>query len=1076
MVSENNRYFNPQNGVVSRIHETFPQELLAIPQWVVWRYEQRDKNKKPTKVPYNLHTGAKGDSTNPATWGTFEQACAAASKFDGIGFVPTEDDSYVGVDIDGCIVDETLLDEAQRLVDQLDSYTEISPSGAGLRVWLRGVKPDPRCKKTNVFGAGFDVEIYEKARFFTVTGNHLDGTPTVINKRQKALTDLCNELFQQPTKKPSEPRKQPVSANIPQDDQALLDRMFAAANGADVRSLWHGDTTAYGDDASAADLALCNHLAFWTGCDTERMDRMFRESGLMRDKWDRNARSGETYGQGTVSRAISNTGDTYSPGNKATSAEDPSAQETNTMTGVVINYVVTLEDVLTAITAIVDDESMTPSDRKAHIVTDLGADIGNLDRSAHTIVIDALADADGERCGFTKTDAKQFIAGCVADAKKRAKVEKQQRAERARANLLNVRAAKGKTSIDVGNRQLSDIANDALMALQADNTGDPNTFVRGGTLVRINQDERCHYAIQEFGNRSLLSKLAAVADWETVKLDSNGDPQTQAVFPPADAVNAILGAGEWPEFPALGGIITSPIFSRDGVLHDKQGYDRRTKLYHAASVNVGDNTPTPRRIAWAKDLLLNELLGDFAFKDESSKAHAVAYLLLPFVREMIDGATPVHVVDSPSPGTGKGLLLNACAYLALGHDASTMAAARDDEEWRKRLTTSLMRGATHLIIDNVNHTLDSGVLASAFTQPVWEDRTLGSNRDVRIPIRTIWGVTANNIEMSQELTRRAVWIRMDANSEKPWLRSAFKHPNLMQWVRVHRDELVTAAVTLIQAWIEAGQPQFQGRAKGSYESWAGVIGGILQTVGILDFLNNEDELYERVTSKTDMLADFVKAWWEKFGTEATSAYELFKLASFADSDAENQLNEWHNLLGEMLTSTKQRGRQTQLGKILAENQDKVVAGFKVQFAHAANGVKFWMLETAHVEPHVEPVEPLTNMRNEVLHSNDSALPPVDGVKNDRHAEPVELVEPFNDLRAWEIKNFSHVNNNGKKKNNFYIESGGRQKGSTGSTNGQKSLKHRCERHVEPQPRGSTEVLHKSGEVLPGSTETEVQTW
>ena len=692
----------------------------------------------------------------------------------------------------------------------------------------------------------------------------------------------------------------------------------------------------------------------------------------------------------------------------------------------------TVDDVLEAITDIAGDQDSTPGERKRKIVNDLGLAIGEVDRTHHSIIVDTLATANA---GFTKTDAGNFVRDCVADAKVRHKEEKQQRTQATRVALTQQRSNAGKFTIDISNRQLSDIAEDAMMALQTNNGAKPSTFVRSGALVRTVEDERGQYGIQDFNNRSMLGKLAAITDWERVSIDDNGQEKSQAVFPPADVVNIVLGAGEWPAIPALVGIVTSPVFSRDGVLHDQPGYDRNTKLFYTGGVKVGDTTPTHENIEHARDLILNNLLVDFPFIDEAGLAHAVAYMLLPFVRDMIDGPTPVHTVDSPTAGMGKGRLLNACAYPFMGHDVSTMAAARDDDEWRKRITTHLMGGGTHLVIDNVNHELDSGSLASAFTQPVWEDRTLGSNRDVKIPIRTIWGITANNIKMSQELARRCIWIRLDANVEKPWERTEFLHKNLIGWAKQHRDELVTGALTFIRAWVDTGMPLYTKRTKGSYESWAGVMGGILEAVGIPGFLDNETELYDRVVAKNDLLVDFVKKWWEKqqinvaagVSDSSLSSYELFKLASYSDSDSDNSLGDWHDLLGDMLTSQSQRGRQIQLGKILDKNQDQVIAGFKVQHAKTANGSKYWHLSTFAGRKSPTDILP---------HSTEPLTP----INDNNHTPSVECDECVLTVRVEKVKNYLVTEIDQNMTNNNNVSAGAAVVGdSIHSTNGSKSV-------------------------------------
>jgi hypothetical protein len=339
--------------------------------------------------------------------------------------------------------------------------------------------------------------------------------------------------------------------------------------------------------------------------------------------------------------------------------------------------------------------------------------------------------------------------------------------------------------------------------------------------------------------------------------------------------------------------------------------------------------------------------------------------------------------------------------------------------------------------------------------------------------------------MSQELARRCVWIRLDANVEKPWERSEFKHKNLIGWARANRDQLATAAITFIRAWVDQGMPLYDKRTKGSYEAWAGTLGGILGAVGIPGFLENETELYDRVVSKNDLLVDFVKAWWEcqqalegkrqaeilasgQSKTEAClSSYELFKLASYADDkDKADALGEtWYNLLDDMLKSQKQKGRQTQLGKILDTHIDKVVAGYKIKLAKTANGSKFWILQSTLAEPQT-PVEP----QNEVLPGSTDALPPVAERSDTILVEPVEPNHPSN---AKENNFFSCLENSAtqddaQEKNNILHTAPGVE-GSTGSTDvvsngavtGGRGL-------VEPQ----TEVLPEI-EVLPASPRFEV---
>jgi len=151
-----------------------PAELRQPPQWVTWRYEQRDPAKKPTKVPYNPRTGGKADTTASDTWATCAEAVTACSRHghNGVGFVFTADDPYFGIDLDQCRNAETghIAPWAQTIVRRLDTYTEVTPSGTGLHIIGKGTLP-PGQRRTG------STEMYDQKRFFTVTGQALEVQP-----------------------------------------------------------------------------------------------------------------------------------------------------------------------------------------------------------------------------------------------------------------------------------------------------------------------------------------------------------------------------------------------------------------------------------------------------------------------------------------------------------------------------------------------------------------------------------------------------------------------------------------------------------------------------------------------------------------------------------------------------------------------------------------------------------------------------------------------------------------------------------------------------------------------------------
>lgn len=299
-----------------------PAALRERPQWVCWKYVTRGG--KRTKCPVSPR-GGRADSTDPATWATFDEAVAtwSAGGFAGIGYVFAADDPYCGIDLDGCIDDAgVVVPAASEIIDALGSYTEVSPSGRGVKVFIAGRKPDGvGCKSKAI--AGFkECEVYDRDRFFTVTGQHVAGTPGGVGERQAALDALCARLW--PKKQKPHLNRTLAAAGFGGDDEALIKRARAAKNGDRFAKLWAGDTSMHGDDASGADQALCNSLAFWTAKDPERMDRLFRRSGLFREKWDER-RGARTYGQMTIEKAVADCQETYAPRRRnASSAPFPS--------------------------------------------------------------------------------------------------------------------------------------------------------------------------------------------------------------------------------------------------------------------------------------------------------------------------------------------------------------------------------------------------------------------------------------------------------------------------------------------------------------------------------------------------------------------------------------------------------------------------------------------------------------------------------------------------------------------------------------------------------------------------------
>jgi len=218
---------------------------------------------------------------------------------DGIGF--QLGDSYTGIDLDDCRDARSgdIEPWAREIIRQLDSYTEISPSGTGIHILAKGTLP-PRGRRKG------PVEIYSGGRYLTMTGEHLDGTPGTVEERQTELTDFHAQIFGTEQSSGATTAGAVPAVNSLSDDE-VINRARNAKNGDKFCRLWSGDSNGYASP-SEADLALCMMLSFWTGRDADRIDSLFRLSKLFRPKWDeRRSADGRTYGELTVATAIEGT-------------------------------------------------------------------------------------------------------------------------------------------------------------------------------------------------------------------------------------------------------------------------------------------------------------------------------------------------------------------------------------------------------------------------------------------------------------------------------------------------------------------------------------------------------------------------------------------------------------------------------------------------------------------------------------------------------------------------------------------------------------------------------------------------
>jgi primase-polymerase (primpol)-like protein len=814
--------------------ENIPAELRECPQWVVWRLipDPDDIAAKPKKLPYNARTGKMASSVNHSHWSTFEVAKAAyeaslqwkntngRQPYAGVGFVLSEDDPYLGIDLDHCYDERGFLEPwASSVMNRMASYTERSPSGEGLRIFIRGSLPTDFKRKGRY-------EFYTSARYLTVTGDIVGEPGRGIEDRAEEFNALHAEIF------PPEPLSPPLPVSKsstralgsslsgrPLTDDEIIERISGSQSNPSDRAYWDGDLTQSGGDHSKADLALMGVIAFYCNRDLVQMDRIFRRSALMRPKWDQR-RGSQTYGAMTIAKSMRDRTSYYEPRTAQPLGWTP-----------------------------LPGDNDAPFSINEDVDIDSHIECGDGDTAEEEIIGDEPSELNVVRADENAQDLDDAIP-----------------------------------IIETYNRHLREIMIDTMSAIIQKNDP-PFIFVQGANLVRgheVTDQNITRYNIQILGENELRCELTKCCRFVSTRwVERRKEMVTYAALEPRNLVKTILAMPIWPGIPRLNGVVTSPVVSRSGIVCTQPKYQPETELYYYASDDykeIGDTTPTGENLAAAK-AMIDDLIVDFPFLDSASRTGAIALLILPFVRALIDGATPVHQIDAPVAGTGKSLLAEVLALVFNPSGVGFMSPPPNEEKLAERISESLSQGESHVILDNVRH-LSSTTFLSAVTASAFKSRLLYQNGQM-LPVRCVWVLTGNNITGNDELRRRSVLIRIDPGIERPEDRTGYKHDPLKPWVLEHRSEILCAVLIIVRHWIAEGRP---GPKKvpsfGSFEQWRWVMGGILESAGFEDLLANKVYHAERMEANdAQAMSGFVSVWWDRFGSAPKPVAELSDIAA-----------------------------------------------------------------------------------------------------------------------------------------------------------------------------------------------------
>lgn len=445
--------------------------------------------------------------------------------------------------------------------------------------------------------------------------------------------------------------------------------------------------------------------------------------------------------------------------------------------------------------------------------------------------------------------------------------------------------------IDITGLSIREIAEAALPALAARLT----VFQRGGRLVHIVHEPESRPGftsptgasrIRALPKQLLTNELHESATWVQRHTDKSGNTHEEECNLPDAVVRTILEAGQWAHIHELRGITQWPVFSTDGRSTSvivTNGYNRPTRyaLQNIPTITLPRQPTQADAEAAARKLL--DVIAEFPIKDDAGRAAWLAGILTMLTRPVISGPVPGIIFDAPAAGSGKTLLAKSISLIVTGDEPAMRAAPADNSEWHRALITVLSAGDPIVVFDNVKGRLDNGSLEAVLTGTRFADRLLRTNEDIKLPIETLFLFTANNATISRDMVRRCLHCRVIPDTDRPELRDNFRIKDLVAYIREHRCELLSAALTIPWAYGFNGSPPVEMRSLGSYEGWSDAVRRPLIWAGCADPVTTQDGLLEVVSERGDA-SELLDAWYALYGDKPMIAKSV--LANLAQNGSE----------------------------------------------------------------------------------------------------------------------------------------------------------------------------------------------
>lgn len=733
-------------------------------------------------------------------WFTAYMAAATFGPSYGVGFLFTPNDPFFFLDLDGCINPDNSYAE---IVNNVYGYfqgcaVEISQSGTGLHIFGTYENMPPHgCRKAGM-------EFYHEWRFVALTGNVTGGDAATSGQEylQAFITNYLPPGSDGPgliTDWTTEPRSDWRGIT---DDDELIERMcsrkrsvsnagFAGtAVKATPRDLWEANVdvlaSAYPPDGdkgepynmSSADMALAQHLAFWTGCNCERIETLMRRSALVRDKWDGH---GTYLREFTIMKAVRQQVDVYQEKEPVRAVE---------WTDQPVSVFADTTPPLEMLAGLV-----SKADSKFATAWNSGADPAHL--------VSTLAWRTGGNC--------EAVAEILA-VRKDITVD-----EELRATIMNA-CAKQETFYGVDGTTAQ-----KLFALDLDTVDYaraeaailghldqmPNVFKRDNTLVWVNSSG----SIVTYGVPRLASKVETYVNFTKGK-------KLAGVSAPDALINRLLSKQDYPELGEIRAAIPYPTARHDGSVVTEYGLDDVTGLY---LLQQSEYKPAILDAAGLRAALLRiwAPFSEFPFDGPASASTMLTALLTGVCRVSVETA-PAFLVSAQAPGTGKSKLCE-CLMLVAGESKSAVNFPNEPSEQEKTLTAMLLRAPRGMFFDNLKGYLkDTSSFCMAMTSAQYRARMLGGLNTVEISNRALWVLNGNNVVITGDAVRRVLTVGLES-PENPGERQYGFDP--VEMIEADPERYRRDLLDILFTYGQAGRPREGLSGYASFEVWNRLVRG-----------------------------------------------------------------------------------------------------------------------------------------------------------------------------------------------------------------------------------------------------------